>query len=386
MHIVYAVSTCSNRVYKQLFAHVEKKPAYHIQKYHRLMIEGLAANAKVDVVANPPVNRSVMDRAFVRLPRETEGGACYHYIPAIRNPYLKLACVGIGTFFRTLFLLKKDSAVVVDCLNRVAALSGLLAAKVRGCRCVSIVTDIPDLLGSGKYPTKVSNFIIRHSTDYVFLTEAMNGYFGNTTKPYVVLEGQSDITMRSHVPSLDKKLSPRVCMYAGCISKLYGLGNLIEGFRMANLENAQLHLYGPCDFEAELKQIAKEDPRVFFGGMLLNTEVVDKEMEATLLVNPRPTGHEYTKYSFPSKTMEYMSTGTPVLTTRLQGMPGEYHPHVYFIDNETPEGVAQALTEVLSQPDEALFAKGLEARSFILDNRNNVIQAQKILDMLKKGK
>ena len=68
MHIVYAVSTCSNKVYKQLFEHVEKKPAYHIQKYHRLLIEGLAANAAVDVVANPPVNRSVMDKAYVHLP------------------------------------------------------------------------------------------------------------------------------------------------------------------------------------------------------------------------------------------------------------------------------------------------------------------------------
>ena len=106
MHIVYAVTSCSNKVYKQLFSHVEKKPAYHIQKYHRLLIEGLAAGTKVDVVANPPVNRSVMDKSLVFLPREVEGGANYHYIPAIRNPIVKLACVGAGTFFKTMFLLK----------------------------------------------------------------------------------------------------------------------------------------------------------------------------------------------------------------------------------------------------------------------------------------
>jgi len=384
MHIVYAVSTCSNRAYKQLFANVEKKPAYHIQKYHRLMIEGLAANAKVDVVANPPVNRSVMDKAVVFLPDETEGGAFYHYLPAIRNPIVKLACVGIGTFFKTLFLLKKDSAVVIDCLNRVASLAGLMAAKLRGCRCVSIVTDLPDLLGKGSNAAKVSNFIIRHSTDYVLLTAAMNDYLGNTTKPYVVLEGQSDITMREKVPDMERKLQPRVCMYAGCIGKLYGLGNLIEGFQMADLENTQLHLYGPCDFEEELKQIVKEDSRIYFGGMLLNTEIVDKEMEATLLVNPRPTDHEYVKYSFPSKTMEYMSTGTPVLTTKLPGMPVEYHPHVYFIEEESPTGIAEALKRTMALSDEALFQKGCEARDFVLDSRNNVVQASKILEMLKK--
>ena len=89
MRILYAVTTCSDRVYAQLFADAPKKPAFQSQKYHRLLIEGLAAGCRVDVIANPPVNRSLLKKAVVRLPGETEGGACYHYIPAIRNPILK---------------------------------------------------------------------------------------------------------------------------------------------------------------------------------------------------------------------------------------------------------------------------------------------------------
>ena len=95
MHIIYAVTTCSDRVYKQLFDKVKTKPAFQSQKYHRLLIEGLAAGAKVDVVANPPVNRSVLSEKLVHLPREEEGGACYHYIPAIRNPIVKATAVGL---------------------------------------------------------------------------------------------------------------------------------------------------------------------------------------------------------------------------------------------------------------------------------------------------
>ena len=114
MHIIYAVTTCSDKVYQQLFSHVKVKPAFQSQKYHRLLIEGLAAGAKVDVVANPPVNRSVLSENIVRLPREEEGGASYRYIPAIRNPLVKAVVVGCGTFFRTLFLIRKDYAVIVD--------------------------------------------------------------------------------------------------------------------------------------------------------------------------------------------------------------------------------------------------------------------------------
>lgn len=384
MHIIYAVTTCSDRVYRQLFADAPRKPAFQSQKYHRLLIEGLAAGAKVDVVANPPVNREVLKKPFVRLPRETEGGACYRYIPAVRNPIVKAVFVGVGTFFRTAHLAGKDSAVVVDCLNRTTALAGLLAAKLRGRRCVGIVTDLPDMLGGSAFSKKLSNFVIRHCTDYVLLTQAMNDYLNPEGKPHVILEGHSDIAMERQEPSPARKASPRVCMYAGGVSKQYGLENLVKGFRKADLPDARLEIYGPGDYVQELSQIAAEDSRIFYGGMLLNAEIVEREMAATLLVNPRPTGEEYVKYSFPSKTMEYMSTGTPVLTTVLPGMPKEYHPYVYLLEEETADAIAEKLAQIFAQPAEALFEKGMAAREFILKEKNNVKQAGKILAMLER--
>lgn len=382
MHIIYAVTTCSDRVYQQLFSEVAVKPAFQSQKYHRLLIEGLAAGAKVDVVANPPVNRKVLNRSFVRLPRETEGGAHYRYIPAIRNPILKAAAVGLGTFFRTLFLARKDSAVIVDGLNRMTALSAMLAARLRRKPCIGIVTDLPDMLSGSGVSRKMANFVIRHCTHYVLLTEAMNDYLNKKGKPYVILEGHADIAMADLVPSLDKKISPRVCFYAGGVSRQYGLANLVEGFQKANIPNAVLHIYGPGDYVKELQQIAREDERIFYGGMLLNREIVEKEQEATLLVNPRPTGEEYVKYSFPSKTMEYMASGTPVLTTVLPGMPKEYYPYVFLLEDESAEGIAKALPELLAKSQEELFEKGCRARAFVLDQRNNLVQAQKIIQML----
>ena len=383
MRIVYAVTTCSDRVYRQLFSDVKTKPAFQSQKYHRLLIEGLAAHTQVDVIANAPVNRSNLKKSFMRLPEETEGGARYHYIPAIRNPIVKLLFVAAGTFFKTLLAAGKDSAVVVDCLNRTTAFFALLAAKLRGRRCVGIITDLPDMLGGGSFSRKMANFVIRHCTDYVLLTEAMNEYIRNPGKPYVILEGHADISMKEKLPSMDKKQPVRTVFYAGGVSRQYGLADLAEGFLQADLPNTRLEIYGPGDYVKELQSIAEKDPRVFYGGMLLNTEIVAKEQEATLLVNPRPTHEEFVKYSFPSKTMEYMASGTPVLTTRLPGMPKEYYPYVYFIEEESADGIAAALKAVLEHTDEELFRKGQEARDFVLDGRNNVVQAKKLLQMLE---
>lgn len=174
---------------------------------------------------------------------------------------------------------------MVDCLNRTTALAGLLAAScgktVRG-HC----DGFAGYAGGSAFSKNLSNFVIRHCTDYVLLTQAMNDYLNPKGKPHVILEGHSDIAMERQEPSLARKTSPRVCMYAGGVSKQYGLENLVKGFRKADLPDARLEIYGPGDYVQELSQIAAEDSRIFYGGMLLNAEIVEREMAATLLVNP----------------------------------------------------------------------------------------------------
>ena len=56
-----------------------------------------------------------------------------------------------------------------------------------------------------------------------------------------------------------------------------------------------------------------------------------------------------------------MVSGTPVLTTVLPGMPKEYYPYVYLLEDETPEGVSQKLHDLLLLSEEERKKKGLEA-------------------------
>ena len=384
MHIIYAVSACSDGVYQKLYEGSQRKPSIQAQKYHRLLIEGLGTITRVDVVSNPPVNREAMKKPWMWIPNETFGNVVYHNTPAIRSPLLKQPVVALTSFFRTLFLARKDSVLVVDCLNRTTSIFALLAARCRGLRCVGIVTDLPEMMLSGWAAKVVSDFLVAHCTDYVMLTEAMNRRLNPHNKPCVILEGHADIAMKNRENRLEDKAKPRVVLYAGCIARQYGLMELMEGFLLADLPDAQLHLYGVCDADIDLAAITREHPNIRYGGVLLNHQVVEKEMGATLLVNPRPTVEEFVQYSFPSKNMEYMASGTPLLTTRLPGMPAEYYPYVYLLEKESAQGIADALRKILSNSDEALHRKGAEARDFILGTRNNVAQGQKILTMLEQ--
>jgi glycosyltransferase involved in cell wall biosynthesis len=111
--------------------------------------------------------------------------------------------------------------------------------------------------------------------------------------------------------------------------------------------------------------------------------VVKAELAATLLINPRPSHEDYTKYSFPSKNMEYMASGTPVLTTRLPGMPDDHKPYVYLIEREDATGIQEALQRILAQDARTIHAFGMCSKNYILREKNNIAQASKIVRFVR---
>lgn len=158
---------------------------------------------------------------------------------------------------------------------------------------------------------------------------------------------------------------------------------LVEAFINIPFNDAELWLFGSGELENELKNYELKDKRIRFYGVLPNSEIIIKETKATLLINPRPSEEEFTKYSFPSKNMEYMASGTPILTTNLPGMPVEYKEFVYCFEGENVDDLKEKLVEVLSLDMRELHGFGLKAKSFVLTYKNNLKQAEKILDFLK---
>ena len=61
-------------------------------------------------------------------------------------------------------------------------------------------------------------------------------------------------------------------------------------------------------------------------------------------VNPRPGAADFTRYSFPSKTLEYLDAGKPVLAYRNDGIPPEYDEHLLYISDPGPVAMATPST------------------------------------------
>jgi len=387
MQFIYVYGGCSPKKYKEYVEEKGIRVQQQSQKYNQLLMEGLCANGmKVSAISSRPINSAVSTKLFYKGEKDSENGIDYYYVPFISKSVLRKVSVFFGVFFKMLFMhFDKERVMICDALNIAASFGAYLACKIRGIKTVGIVTDVPcHRPDNSKVPLheKINLILMKKFDMYLFLTEQMSDIVNPKKRPYVVLEGHADVSMEKVENSLCGKYDKKVCLYAGTLRKVYGIESLVRGFIKADVPDTELHIYGSGDFEEELKKLCEEYPDVKHMGVAPNNVVVESELRASLLVNPRPTHEEYTKYSFPSKNMEYMASGTPVLTTRLPGMPKEYNEYVYLIDEETEDGVCEKLREILSQPKEVLFEKGIRAKEFILKEKSNVVQAEKLIKMI----
>ena len=251
------------------------------------------------------------------------------------------------------------------------------------------LTDLPRYYcynGTGKMSRqqKLSERLSLLGDAYIFVTKQMNDVINYLQKPYIVMEGFVDASLEDKKVELEDKYPSFVCMYTGGLDKAYGLDMLLEGFIAASIPDSELHIYGAGKFAEEIKKAAAIHSNIKYFGSRENAEVVEAQMRATLLINPRYTDAEFTKYSFPGKNLEYAASGTPTLTTKLPGMPEEYCDHVFLLKEETVSGMAVILKEISAIPRERLYEYGQKTKRWMLDRKNCKVQARIVIDFLNK--
>lgn len=217
---------------------------------------------------------------------------------------------------------------------------------------------------------------------YVYLTKAMRQAVA-PEKPYIVVEAIADIS-GIQPPTLEEKEKKCVIMYAGMLHKKYGIVNLLDAFDLLIDPNIELWLFGEGTAVAEIQQRIKKDSRIKYFGSLQRDIVLKYERKATCLINPRSVDEMFTEYSFPSKMIEYMLSGTPVLTTKLKGIPSEYFEYVFTTDSNAPIDLKCAIESILQTPQEKLVQFGRIAQDFVVQEKNSYRQAQKLCTFFKE--
>lgn len=234
-----------------------------------------------------------------------------------------------------------------------------------------------------KYRGKKSMELVEHFDSYVLLTEPMKYPLRIGDKPYVVIEGIVDKNRECHLDKSNKN-DKKIIMYTGILNEQYGIKTLIEAFSEIKDENYELWICGNGDMNEQINKKSIEDKRILFFGYVSRSKLLELEKRITVYINPRTNEGEYTKYSFPSKTMEYLASGKPVIMYKLDGIPDDYDDYVFYVDGNTSTALKNKINEVCSKSNKELNKIGVNAREFVLNKKNNITQAQKIIELLQR--
>lgn len=214
---------------------------------------------------------------------------------------------------------------------------------------------------------------------FVLLTEDMKLPLEVGERPYTVVEGvcaaKPSEYARQSFP--DKK----AILYAGSLNKQFGIDVLVQAFEQITDENYELWLCGGGDYVENIKEISKRDGRIKFFGFVTKDKVLELQSQATVLVNPRQNIGEYTKYSFPSKTMEYLLSGVPTVAYKLDGIPAEYDEYFCYVEENTLLSLAQTLKKVCDDKSGHYETVARKAVEFVTKQKNPKVQAKKIMDI-----
>ncbi len=260
---------------------------------------------------------------------------------------------GIRNISRTLSLKKaikkylsnekeNDFLILVYCPHTPFLEAAIYAKELKPkSRVCLIVPDLPQYMnlnrtGRGLYDifkkfdiSYMERFIAKVDS-FVLLTSAMKDILKVGNRPYIVSEGIVDNISDIKTNSTDFDGLKRI-VYTGKMNFRFGIKELVDSFMKINAQDYRLILCGDGDARAYIEEKAEIDKRIEFKGTVTSAKAKEYLAVADVLVNPRPNNEEYTKYSFPSKNIEYLMTGKPVVAYMLDGMPKGYADFLYVI-------------------------------------------------------
>lgn len=224
--------------------------------------------------------------------------------------------------------------------------------------------------------------LFRHVDSYVLLSKYMADRLPVGDKPWAVVEGiyrniDDDV-------SVNKEINKTI-LYTGSLDYRNGILDLLNAFNQINDNAYRLWLRGNASplMMNEIRKRQKNDSRIIYFKPMSRLELYRLQKRATILINPIRPSQKHTKYFFPSKTMEYMASGTPVVMYKLDCLPEEYHDFIFFIKDESIQSLKDKILEVCNINQEEINDFVEKSNKFILSEKNPKKQCKKILDLIQ---
>lgn len=314
------------------------------------------------------------------------------YIGGINIPFLSRLynAISLALGLRKLSSRNDKNDLVVYSLSSLVLFAVWCTRNRFGIKTV-IVPDLPEFMSDkkGRFRSMAKTidhclikFFINKSIDkFVLLSPHMVERLPIDGKPWMQMEG---IFSDEGFKYSYEKNSERIILYTGKLGRRYGIIDLLDAFSSIKDTNFRLWIRGDGECKQEVLDRAQKDLRIKYFGRMSREEILKLEAKATVLVNPVKPSQEFTRYFFPSKTMEYLASGTPTIMYHLACLPHEYLNHIFIIKEESVESLSKTLKEVCSLSQEELHEFGKRAANFIVNEKTPTLQIKKVMEFISK--
>lgn len=155
-------------------------------------------------------------------------------------------------------------------------------------------------------------------------------------------------------------------VYAGSLESYNGVQEMIDAMSYLSSMNVSLNIFGNGTLKNEVIKKSASDPRIHYRGLVPRGELDDVIQRADLLLNLRNTEHYVNKFAFPSKLIQYLSSGIPVLSTRVL-KDKTFNNVAFVLDDLTAKKTSDLIAYIIDNPDEQQ-KRALLAKSYIRTN------------------
>lgn len=349
------------------------------QNFHNKIIRALAKFADVEVFSIRPFSRKYCNEYFLQADKKKVGNITWNYL---QIPHFKLPKYA-ATKKQSIELLNhmdlKDAIVITDTINPVVSNVANKVRKKFKIPVIGICTDSPSNISGTPKAFSTAIFKMASNYDgYLALTSGLNNAFNVNARPSYIFEG----IVEDNLPQPIENSFGKYIFFGGALMERYGIYNLIEAFKKVDDKDLRLLICGHHADIDKLNSAIESDSRIINLGIISNRKVLQLEMNSIANINPRPFSEDLDRFSIPSKTIEYLSTGNPTISVKNTKLKKTLGNNIIWSKTGDAPDLYDAMMKAINLSEEERKDFGTNARNKTLELYSQATIGKNIYDFL----
>lgn len=361
MNIIVFTSAMVEKEFAKYQSDAYIKPNPSNQNFYNKLIKALSFKNNVSVVSHRPFVKGMFDDDILQAKQTSDGKIKYFYtrLETTRSYKMfdEIEEIVSAAEKAVLGFSGEPFVCIVDTLRVNLVKGAIKFARNYNAKIIGVLTDNPANLSLTKrsYIKNVYRNVERLD-GFLALSNGLLRAFKVSEKPNYVFEGLVD-----EIEPMNKEPIGNYYFFGGALYERYGVKRLINGFADSEIKE-KLVIAGNGPLHEYIFQNTERNMRILYLSQLPVKKVYGLEQHAIANINPRPFNKKLDDESVPSKLLEYLSSGVPTISTVHSKLYDIFKDDVFWIKDDSQEGIRQALNEFNRSDMELLKKRAIAAR------------------------